>query len=184
MLRHCQETSAESVRQPMTGVGVVVLYEDIHTALRARQSVERVLPGVGAVNDGLSRLWNIGLLRDSLLREQAAIEAAAADIIIVSLHRIGNVRPEFWDWMRRWQDHRAGTPSALGVLLDTLPPRDEEEAIVACVRRLAEAGGADFYLGACPASAPPRGAPPWFPMSPGYRAIDHLPVPTHWGINE
>jgi hypothetical protein len=184
MLRHCQETNAESAGQSASGVVVVVLYEDIDTALRARQSVEMALPRAGAVNDALSRLWNIGLLRDSLLREQAAVEAATADVVIVSLHRVGTVRPEFWDWMRRWQDHRAGQPSALGVLLDTLPPGEEDEATLACVRRLAEAGGADFYLGACSSSAPPRAAPPWFRMPPGYGAIDQLPVPTRWGINE
>jgi hypothetical protein len=159
---------------------IMVLYEDRETALRARHSLEMFLPDVGEAGEPLFGLWKIDLLRDSLLRERAAVEAAAADIIIISLHRADRVRPEFWDWMRRWQERRVNADCAFGVLLDSMPLANHpERTVLVCIERLAKAAGADFFSGASPTCTLPE-VRPW--------VQDHAqslsPPASHWGINE
>lgn len=64
---------------------VLLLYEDLGTALRAKHSLD-LLPVPFITEAGLStKLWRLDLLSQPLLREQAALEAAAADLIILSL---------------------------------------------------------------------------------------------------
>lgn len=180
MLREIQEAVAGTAPEGGAGLEIMVLYEDRETALRARHSLERFLPEVGEAGEPLFGLWNIDLLRDSLLRERAAVEAAAADIIIVSLHRADRVRPEFWDWMRRWQERRANADCAFGVLLDSIPSADfPGRTVLVCIERLARAAGADFFSGASPTCSVPEAAP-WVQD----RAPTLSPPASHWGINE
>lgn len=65
---------------------VLLVYEDFGTALRAQHSLD-LLPPPFLTEVGLNtRMWRLDLLGVPLLREQAALEAVAADLIIVSLH--------------------------------------------------------------------------------------------------
>ncbi len=161
---------------------VMILYEDIGTALRAKGSLGSLTSA--GVPGSTPRLWKLSLLADPLLQEQAAIEAAAADVILVSIHGRQSLGPEMWEWMRRWRDHRAGQPCAFGLLLDSEPDAgDASHPVLACVRRLAEAAGADFFFGSGRTPAGFHETTPWSPV-----VIENLLgrayPPSHWGINE
>ena len=130
--------------------GVLLLYEDLGTALRATQSLD-LLPGQLSDQAGCStRLWRLDLLGEPLLAEQAAIEAAAADVIILSLHGRNELRAEVRNWLSRWLDHKEDRPYALAALLDPEPTHPgSDNLVVAYLKRVAEAAHADLFLGSC-----------------------------------
>jgi hypothetical protein len=125
---------------------VLLLYEDLGTALRAKHSLD-LLPGQLGVETGWgTRVWRLDLLGQPLLAEQAAIEAATADVIILSLHGRSELRAEARDWLSRWLDHKENRPYALAALLDPEPAQPGgDNPVVAYLKRVAEAAHADLF---------------------------------------
>jgi hypothetical protein len=133
---------------------VMLLYEDLNTALRAKYSLDRLSK---QLSEGrfCARLWRLDLLSEPLLLEQAAIEAAAANVIILSLHGRNELRVEVRDWFTRWLAHKADRPYALAALLDPEPGRPSgNPPVLAYLKRIAEAAHADFFCASCPAQSP------------------------------
>jgi hypothetical protein len=127
---------------------VLLLYEDLGTALRAKQSLD-LLPGqFGAATALGTRLWRLDLLGEPLLAEQAAIEAAAADVIVLSLHGGTALRAEVCHWLSRWLDLKEDRAYALAALLDPEPAQPgSNNPVVAYLKRIAETGNADLFCG-------------------------------------
>ena len=134
---------------------VLVLYEDLATALRAKQSLDR-LPGRSGITGGLvTRLWRLDLLGEPLLAERSAIEAAAADVIIVSLHGRKALRAEARHWFCRWLDHKEDRPYALAAFLDPEPAQaGGDNPVLAYLKCVAAAAGADLFCGSSPVPVP------------------------------
>jgi hypothetical protein len=129
---------------------VLVLYEDLGTALRAKRSLD-LLPEqlAGEVGRG-TRLWRLDLLRQPMLAEQAAIEAAAADLIILSLHSRPELPGKLQNWLNRWRDLKEHRPYALAALLDPQPVhRADENPMMARLKQFAAAADTDFFCGFC-----------------------------------
>lgn len=131
---------------------VLLLYEDLGTALRAKHSLD-LLPAPFITEAGLrTNLWRLDLLGEHLLAEQAALEAVAADMIILSLHGRNELRAEARDWLSRWLDHKEARPYALAVLLDPEPAHPgSDNPVVTYLKQFAEAAHADLFCGFCPA---------------------------------
>jgi len=126
--------------------GVLLLYEDLGTALRAKQALDRLSGQLGFEAGWDTRVWRLDLLGEPFLAEQAAVEAAAADVIILSLHSRAELRAEVRDWLSRWLDHKEDRPYALAVLLDPEPAKPgTDHAIIAYLKRVAEAAQADLF---------------------------------------
>jgi len=147
---------AEQAQARVSGVSVkpalevLLLYEDLGTALRAKYSLDRMLLQLGAEVKMSTRLWRLDLLSQPLLAEQAAIEASAADLIVLSLHSHRQLRAEVRDWLNRWLDHKADRPCVLAALLDTeLAQPSSRHPVLAYLRRAAETAGADLFCGSC-----------------------------------
>jgi hypothetical protein len=125
---------------------VLLLYEDLGTALRAKHSLDRLSNQLGAERRYCARIWRLDLLGEPLLAEQAAIEAAAADVIILSIHGHHELRAETRAWLIRWLALKADRPYALAALLDPEPARPEHDRLVlASLKRIAEVAHADFF---------------------------------------
>jgi hypothetical protein len=140
-------------------LAVLLLYEDLSTALRAKHSLDLLPLQLGADAALGTRLWRLDLLGKSMLAEQAAIEAAAADVIILSLYGRTALRPAARDWLNRWLDHKEDRPYALAALLDPEPAHPGgDDPVVDYLKRFAEAAGADLFCGFCDAPVP---APSW-----------------------
>jgi hypothetical protein len=138
---------------------VLLLYEDLGTALRAKQSLDLLPVQLNDQAGGAMWIWRLDLLGQPLLAEQAAIEAAAADVIILSLHGRNELRAEARNWLNRWLDHKEDRPYALAALLDPEPVRPgSDNPVVAYLKRFAEAAHADLFCGFCPAPAPAPGS--------------------------
>ena len=147
---------AEPAQARVSGVSVkpalevLLLYEDLGTALRAKHSLDRMPLQFGAEVKMSTRLWRLDLLSQPLLAERAAIEASAADVIVLSLHSHRQLRAEVRDWLNRWLDHKADRPCVLAALLDTeLSEPNPRHPVLAYLRRVAETAGADLFCGSC-----------------------------------
>lgn len=124
---------------------VVLLYEDAETGLRARGSLAAVEHRAAPEFGFQTKLWRRDLLRAAWLREQAALDAAAAEVIIVSLHGQDGVPREVSDWLSRWQELKAERPYALGLLVDdAVAACDGTHPVAAHFRTVAAAAGADL----------------------------------------
>ena len=130
-------------------VNVMLLYEDAETGLRAKLSLA-VVQKEGLLETGFrTKLWRRDLLRAEWLREQAAKEAAAADVIIMSMHGEQDLPGEVTDWLTRWIEHKTDRPCALGVLLDGSASQRHANPITRYLQGVAEAAGADLLWGFC-----------------------------------
>jgi hypothetical protein len=131
-------------------LNALLLYEDFGTALRARHSLD-LLPTSFITEAGWrTNLWRLDLLGEPLLAEQAAIEAAAADVIILSVRGRNEPQAEVRNWLNRWLDHKEDRPYALAVLLDPEPTqRGSDNPVVVYLKRVAEAAHADLFCGFC-----------------------------------
>jgi len=131
-------------------VEVLLLYEDVSTALRAKHSLD-LLPIPFITEAGLStKVWRLDLLGEPLLKEQAALEAAAADLIVLSVHGRDELRAEAREWLNRWLDHKADRPYALALLLDPeTAAAGPDNPVVEYVKAIASAAGADLFCSFC-----------------------------------
>lgn len=134
------------------GLAVLLLYEDLSTALRAKHTLDLLPLQLGADAALGTRLWRLDLLGKSMLAEQAAIEAAAADVIILSLYGGSGLLPAARDWLNRWLDHKEDRPYAFAALLDPEPTHPGgDDPVMAYLTRFAQAAHADLFCGFCSA---------------------------------
>lgn len=129
-------------------VEVLILYEDYGTGLRARRSLDRLPEHLPTGARLSTKLWRIQLLDDSLLHEQAAVEAAGADVIILSVHGRSALPPTVQAWLNRWLCLRQRRACALGVLLDPEEAsRGSANRVAAFMQQVAAIGGVDLLYG-------------------------------------
>lgn len=126
----------------------LILYEDFATGLRAKRSLDLLPAQLGAHPQWSTKLWRIELLSDPLLKEQAAREAASADVIVLSLHGGRALSADVRGWLTCWQGYKQNRPYALGVLLDAgQAGQGGENPVLAYMRQVAAAAGADLFYG-------------------------------------
>jgi hypothetical protein len=132
----------------------LVIYEDLATALRAKHSLGQLCEQLSPEAEVHIRLWRLDLLNQPLLAEQAAIEAATSDLIVLSLHRGQELRGEACGWLARWLEHQTNRPCTLAALLDPAPERSgSEDLVLAYLRRIAQTAHAELFWGCCPPAA-------------------------------
>ena len=132
--------------QAPQAVRIVLVYEDTATGLRARESVDAMSHQLRLDADLRIRLWRLDLLGIAGVREQVAIEAAAAHVIILSLHGNGDLPVEVRGWLESWLRHKEERAYAIGVLLD--PPAVTQQRanwVIAYMRQIADSAGADLF---------------------------------------
>jgi len=71
--------------------GVLLLYQDFSTGVRARQALDQVVRQFDLGADFKVVLWRFDLLREPEVRERAATEAATADIVFLSAHSLAEI---------------------------------------------------------------------------------------------
>ena len=171
---------------------VLIIYEDLGTALRAKHSLDRLPTQAGTGPRLNTKLWKVDLLREPLLREQAAIEAIGVDVIILSIHGRSELPVAVREWLHRWLDRKEKRPYAFCVLLDPeLAGRWQESPVAAQVKVVGEVSGVDLFFGFCEASSSELDA-----AISAIRERTHRSMPMHgemlkrpqrhrwWGINE
>ncbi len=127
-------------------IEVLLLYEDLGTALRAKLSLDRLSVHLGAETGISTRVWRLDLLSHPLLAEQAVMEAVAAHVIVLSLHGRTRMWTEVCTWLNRWRERKEDRSYALAALLDaeTGSPGSADPAI-SYLKHIAKTAGADLF---------------------------------------
>ncbi|MGO9201377.1 MAG: hypothetical protein ACLQM8_12710 [Limisphaerales bacterium] len=126
---------------------VLAVYEDFATGLRARQTLDQTVLRLGAAVGVQLNLWRFDILCEPALREQVAKEAAAADIVVISMHGQGELPASVNLWLEEWSGRKGGKPCALVVSLDAAA-RDTARAAqtVEALGAVARLAGVDVFL--------------------------------------
>jgi len=138
--------AGESREWDGTDFKVLMVYEDLRTGLRGIGSINtlhaQMPPGVNFSTS----LWQCHLLGDPIFREKAAVEACAADLIILSAHGSGALPEEFHRWIERWLDLRHPRNCAMCVLVDELGSFERKNySELTYFQNLAKEAGADLF---------------------------------------
>jgi hypothetical protein len=135
-------------------VAVLVVYEDLPAGLRAKKFLDRLAKNsdIGAVLN--TTLWRADLLGLPLLQEQAAVEAAAVDLILLTVNGQTDLSAPVRQWMSRWLDHKEDRSYALGVLFNSPSTAiASRSSVIAFVQQIADAAEADFFFNTVDADA-------------------------------
>ena len=110
----------DRVSERLLRLDVLVVYEDFGTGLRARRALDQTAQQLTVEADLQVNMWSFGLLRAPALYEQAANEAAEADIVFVSAHGPDELPASLKLWVQRWLARKGGGPCAMDRSLVTV----------------------------------------------------------------
>ncbi len=191
MLDHQTAAGTPDLPGHQTGSAVkaVLVYEDSGTGLRAKHCLDNLPDRVDGEAEVARRLYRQDLLDLTLIRDQAAREAASADIIILSFHGNSRLPMAVCLWLQSWLKQKEERPYALGVLLDPLPGNmAAAHPMIAYVQNLIRGTSVDLFHGFCHTPETgleflrPELLPPLPIVAEGKR--HDLGRHKHWGINE
>ena len=134
--------------QGMKDVVAIVMCEEPATAPHACALLSRVGRNAGAEGRLIYSWWTFGVLASASLRQLAASEAAAADIVIIATREGPGLPDSVKDWISLWlatgeYHHR---PRALVALLEPSEKQNgSSRGVRAELKALAEADGVDFF---------------------------------------
>ncbi len=140
----------------------VIVFEDVATGRRAKYIYDSLASQLGKMFAFEQQTWKFSVLNEQRLRELAARDAAAADIIILACHGDGDLPAEVKSWIDLWAG-RNGGPKALVVLFDGQPGQ-AQAAIRAYLEAVARQADMDFF--AEPEGASQRSGQPLVTRSP------------------
>jgi hypothetical protein len=104
---------------PPIQLELLLVYEDVPTALRAKRAVDHVLNGPETRGTCRIHAWNLQELRDPSWSNHAMKETLAADIVVVSTHGDDPLPSGIADHLKHWIGLKRGSPSALVISLDS-----------------------------------------------------------------
>lgn len=166
-------------------IRIVVAYEDVSGAKMAKCVLDHISEKVDAESRILLLFWKFTMLERINAREQAAREAAEADIIWISAGRNGELPLPVKAWVERSVGQRKRKPGALVLMRDSAAPSNSQ-SIRAYLRRLAEVGALEFFTADEAPSEEFRFPPPQVIPPPVFRsdAVERVRGVPRWGINE
>ena len=102
---------------------VVTAYEDFETGKHAKKTYDYLVENLGLDVGFSNQMWKFDVLSIPKLREIAARDAVAADVILVSSHGGSDLPPQVRAWIDSWVSQKSNA-IALVALFD----RDVEES--------------------------------------------------------
>ena len=99
---------------------ISAVHEDYATGARAEEFCQTLAKCLGRTPEISKELWLLTELRTSQLRAIAAREAAAADLVIVSVHHAETLPNEVKSWIDLWLKQKRRRPAVLLALFDPL----------------------------------------------------------------
>ena len=106
--------------QKMQRISVSAVYEDPATGTRVDDFCELLARSLGVDCEICKELWPLTELRTPKLRAIAAGEAAAADLVVISVHHAEALPAEVKSWLDLWLKHKRSRPTVLSALFDPL----------------------------------------------------------------
>jgi len=81
---------------------IVIAYEDFDTGKHAKETFDFLVSNLGHECRFCNQMWKFDVLSIPRLREMAAKDALAADIIIISCHGTHGLSPDVKAWINSW----------------------------------------------------------------------------------
>jgi hypothetical protein len=122
---------------------VLAVHEDSGTGARAEEFCQTLATYLGRTAAISKEMWLLTELRTSPLRAIAAREAAAADLVIVSLHHAETTPDEVKSWLDLCLKQRGNRPAVLLALFDPLY-LGTSSSIQSYLREVAQRGKMEF----------------------------------------
>jgi len=110
-------TFGSSDRDINSTLNVVIAYEDLETGKRAMKTYEYMVQQLGDQCLFANQMWKFDVLAVPKLKDFAAKDAAAAEIIIISAHGGRELPAEVKSWIEMWLKYKTEA-SALVALFD------------------------------------------------------------------
>jgi hypothetical protein len=155
---------------------VVIAYEDFETGKHAKRACDFLAGKLGPDCRFSDQMWKFDVLSIPKLREIAAADASAADIVVISC-RSDELPTHVRDWLELWLAC-PGTPLALVALFDR-PPEESPRAraLRDYLAEIARRGHMEFFVQ--PDESPDRPCPggplaPDRPPTRNQRALETL----------
>jgi len=127
-------------------LSVVIACEDSAAAAPACEVLELVEENLKDEGRLFYQWWNFEVLAIASLRDLAAAEAAAADMIIIGIHEEQSLPQEVTAWMKQWLGLRKDRPGALVALLDPdLKTTDASQGVLSHLKQAANFGHMNFF---------------------------------------
>ncbi len=101
-------------------LAVSAVCEDLPTGTRVDEFCQDLSRYIGQQCNITKEMWPLTELRTAQLRTIAATEAAAADLIVVSVHHAETLPNEVKNWIDLWRRQKANRPAVLLALFDPL----------------------------------------------------------------
>ncbi|HOX57051.1 MAG TPA: hypothetical protein P5205_00295 [Candidatus Paceibacterota bacterium] len=122
---------------------VSAVHEDSATGARAEDFCTTLIRCLGRDCPVTKEMWLLTELRTTQLRAIAAKDAAAADLVIVSVHHAETLPAEVKKWIDLWLKQRSKRPAVLLALFDPLY-LGTSSSIQAYLRDVAKRGDMEF----------------------------------------
>jgi hypothetical protein len=177
-----------SDRDINSALNVVIAYEDLETGKRAMKTYEYMVQQLGEQCLFANQMWKFDVLAVPKLKDIAAKDAAAAEIIIISAHAGRDLPAEVKSWIEMWLGYKTEA-SALVALFDGdtefNPARVylEDIASRAQIEFFCQPGvrPSGVHTRSATTLAHPRGEKTLAFLTTATQEVPSFP---HWGINE
>jgi hypothetical protein len=132
---------------PGQELNVLILGEDPEMTTQALDAFGRLEINLKNAGQLSYRKWDFEDLGFTPLREVAATEAAAADLIVIGLRDDKELPWMLYAWMKRWLELRTNLGGALVIVLDAdLDKSATAKGMVSQLKQLAALGHMDFFV--------------------------------------
>jgi hypothetical protein len=169
-------------------LNVVIAYEDLETGKRAMKTYEYIVKQLGDECLFANQMWKFDVLAVPKLKEIAAKDAAAADIIIVAVHEGRELPAQVKGWIDLWLSYKTEARALVG-LFDGEATENPVRTYLADIARRAKI---EFFCqpGIWPGSSVTRSTNS-LAQHTNNNTLSYLSTATreapsfqHWGINE
>lgn len=126
-------------------LALLATFEDSTTGRRVKEFRQDLSRHLGQDCRIIEHVWLFNMFRLRELREIAAEEAAAADLIVISMHDAECLPEDVKAWVDLWSRQKGERKPLLLALLE--PARDgARRAVETCLQAAARAGGIDLLV--------------------------------------
>jgi hypothetical protein len=110
----CPSLTASKVDED-PAFNVVIAYEDFDTGKHARRTYDFLVQHLGDESRFRNQMWKFDVLGVPKLKQMAAKDAAAADIIIISAHGLNELPSEVKAWIELWTKEKIHAMALVGL---------------------------------------------------------------------
>ena len=126
-------------------LAILATFEDSITGMRVKEFCQSLSRNLGEHCQIIEHVWLFSTFRLRELQEIAAEEAAASNLVIISVHQAEALPDEVKSWIDLWLSHKGARRAVLLALLDP-PYEGASDSTGSYLHEIARRGGMDFLV--------------------------------------